>query len=105
MVYFALPPPGEYIKILVRKEVGNPVDYFNKYYDEYREGFSANGLLKQQSQFHILKTLSGESWLGLDKIHSLTSQGDYKLKIIMTDFDGKKYHAVYDEFKVIQTIQ
>jgi len=78
------PKESEYIKILVRKEVGNPVDYFNKYYDEYREGFSANG----------------ESWLGLDKIHSLTSQGDYKLKIIMTDFDGKKYHAVYDEFKV-----
>jgi len=75
---------GEAIAILVRKEVGNPVDYFNKNYEEYKEGFSANG----------------ESWLGLDRIHSLTSQRDYKLKITMTDFDGKKYVAVYDQFKV-----
>ena len=67
MVYFALPPPGEYIKILVRKEVGNPVDFFNKYYDEYREGFSANGLLKQQSQFHILKPFQERAGLALTR--------------------------------------
>jgi len=76
--------PGEEIAILVRKEVGNPVDFFQKTFDEYKEGFSANG----------------ESWLGLERIHSLTSQRDYKLKIILTDFDGKKYDAVYDQFKV-----
>ena len=45
-------------------------------------------------------TFSGESWIGLEKLHRLTSQRDYKLKIIMTDFDGKKYVAVYDQFKV-----
>ena len=33
---------------MVRKEVGNPADYFDKTYAEYQEGFSANGLLKQQ---------------------------------------------------------
>jgi len=72
------------VKILVRKEVGNPADYFDKTYAEYQAGFSANG----------------ESWLGLDNLHRLTNQQDYKLKIIMTDFDGKKYVAVYDHFKV-----
>jgi len=77
--------PGP-VKVLVRKEVGNPADYFDKTFAEYKEGFSANG----------------ESWLGLDNLHSLTSQRDYKLKITMTDFDGKKYHAVYDRFKVGQ---
>ena len=41
-------PPGS-VKVLVRKEVDNPVDYFAKTYAEYREGFSANGLLKKQS--------------------------------------------------------
>merc|ERR1719391_1537642 len=76
-------PPGP-VKVLVRKEVGNPVDYFDKTFAEYQEGFSANG----------------ESWLGLENLHRLTNQQDYKLKIIMTDFDGKKYHAVYDRFKV-----
>merc|ERR1719295_1960488 len=76
-------PPGS-VRVLVRKEVGNPADYFDKTFAEYQEGFSANG----------------ESWLGLDNLHRLTSQRDYKLKIIMTDFDGKKYVAVYDQFKV-----
>merc|ERR1719295_2195390 len=76
-------PPGS-VRVLVRKEVGNPIDYFDKTFAEYQEGFSANG----------------ESWLGLDNLHRLTSQRDYKLKIIMTDFDGKKYVAVYDRFKV-----
>merc|ERR1719391_1819848 len=76
-------PPGS-VRVLVRKEVGNPLDYFDKTFAEYQEGFSANG----------------ESWLGLENLHRLTSQRDYKLKIIMTDFDGKKYDAVYDQFKV-----
>ena len=43
--------------------------------------------------------------LGLDNLCSLTSQRDFKLKITLTDFDGKKYVAVYDHFKVrLQTI-
>ena len=41
------PPPGQ-VQVLVRKEVGNPADYFDKTYAEYQAGFSANGLLKQQ---------------------------------------------------------
>jgi len=72
------------IKILVRKEVGNPRDYFDKSYEEYKEGFAARG----------------ESWLGLDALHSLTSLKDYKLKIILTDFDRRQYVAFYDLFKV-----
>ena len=45
--------------------------------------------------------LWGESWIGLDTLHSLTNQYSYKLKIILTDFeDPKKYVAVYDQFQV-----
>ena len=95
--------PGTQV-ILVRKEADNPADYFDKTYAEYQEGFSANGLLKHRSICN-LDDLLGESWLGLDNLHRLTSQQDYKLKITMTDFDGKKYVAVYDHFKVRQTIQ
>ena len=51
-----------------------------------------------------LNNLSGESWLGLDNLHRLTSQHPYKLKIILTDWDGKKEVAVYDQFQVSQTI-
>ena len=89
----------------MRKEVGNPVDFFDKTFDEYKKGFSAKGLLKQKSiQIYKRKPFfSGESWLGLDKIHRLTRQRDYKLKIILTDFDRKEYVAVYDQFKVRQT--
>ena len=41
-----LPPPP--IKVLVRKEVGNPADYFDKTFAQYKEGFSANGWLKKK---------------------------------------------------------
>jgi len=72
--------------VLVRKEVGNPKTYFDKSFREYQEGFSANG----------------ESWLGLDKLHRLTSVASFGLKITMTDFDGKRYTAHYDHFKIGQ---
>ena len=42
----------------------------------------------------------GEVWIGLDKLHQLTSAGSYSLKITMTDYDGKKYMAVYEQFEV-----
>ena len=30
-------------KLVVRKNVGNPVDFFDKSWTEYKEGFAANG--------------------------------------------------------------
>ena len=44
--------------------------------------------------------LIGESWIGLDTLHQLTSQNLYQMKITMTDFDQKKYVAVYDQFNL-----
>ena len=43
---------------------------------------------------------SGESWIGLDKLHQLTSERSYSLKITMTDYDKKTFVAVYNNFKV-----
>ena len=89
--------------MLARKKVGNPAYYFHKTFAEYQKGFCAKGELKLKSIYNIFIHIpSGESWLGLDNLHSLTSQQDYKLKITMTDFDGKKYIAVYDQFVVRQ---
>jgi len=72
--------------MLRRKEVGNPTGFFDKSFAEYKEGFESKG----------------ESWLGLEKLHQRTSQGDYILNITMTDFDDKTYVAVYDWFQVIK---
>jgi len=72
------------VVMLVRKQCENPTDYFYKTFAEYQEGFSANG----------------EVWIGLDKLHQLTSEHSYSLKITMTDYDGKKYRAVYEQFEV-----
>ena len=43
----------------------------------------------------------GEIWIGLETLHRLTSENSYGLKIVMTDFDKKKYFAFYNRFKVI----
>merc|ERR1712012_694028 len=72
------------VVMLVRKQCENPTDYFDKTFAEYQEGFSANG----------------EGWIGLGKLHHLTSERSYSLKITMPDYDGKKYRAVYEQFEV-----
>jgi len=72
------------VVMLVRKQCDNPMDYFDKTFAEYQEGFSANG----------------EVWIGLDKLHQLTSAGSYSLEITMTDYDGSKRQAVYEQFEV-----
>merc|ERR1712083_577328 len=44
--------------------------------------------------------MGGESWLGLENLHRLTSERSYSLRVTMTDYDGAWYTAVYDRFKV-----
>ena len=44
--------------------------------------------------------LAGERWLGLDELHQLTSEASFGLKIVLTDFGGKRYTAHYDRFRV-----
>ena len=99
----------ERLVVLRRKEVGNPRDFFAKSFAEYREGFKLNGTntsqnIESQSTFHNPERklcFLGESWIGLERLHRLTSEHSYGLKIVMTDFDAKKYVAFYNQFKVI----
>ena len=87
--------------MVVRKQVNNPTDFFDEAFTMYQEGFSANGEFenfKKEAQLYNLRL--GESWIGLDNLHTLTTQDYYALKITMTDYDGNKYMAVYDHFKV-----
>ena len=44
--------------------------------------------------------LTGEFWLGLDKIHRLSSSGSHKLRVDLEDFAGNNYYAEYDLFKI-----
>ena len=43
---------------------------------------------------------SGESWLGLKKLHQLTSESSGSLRITLKDFDNNTYVAFYDQFQV-----
>ena len=85
------------ILIQERGQCGNPGDYFAKTWSEYKKGFSKNC----------------EGWLGLDKLHNLTKQNNYILKIsftihnplyAMTNFDYKfrerDFEAYYNTFIV-----
>ena len=57
---------------------------FYRFWDDYQRGFG---------------TLSGEFWLGLDKIHHLTSTPT-QLRVDMRDFEGNSAYAKYSSFSV-----
>jgi len=78
------PVDSDAVAMVVRKQSENAEDFFNQNFKAYQDGFAANG----------------ESWIGLDKLHQLTSERSYSLKITMTDYDNKTFVAVYDYFKV-----
>ena len=88
------------VVMLVRKQCENPTDYFDKTFAEYQEGFSANGEFQQKDDKMTKHIFPGEVWIGLDKLHQLTSARSYSLKITMTDYDGKKYTALFEQFQV-----
>ena len=62
--------------------------------------FNIAKIYQKTSIEQLAKAYPGESWLGLKKVHQLTSERDYSLHVNLTDFDGKSYSAVYDLFKV-----
>ncbi|KFB50539.1 AGAP012000-PA-like protein [Anopheles sinensis] len=44
--------------------------------------------------------VSGEHWLGLEKLHIMTRSGRHELLVLLEDFGGNKRYALYDDFKV-----
>ena len=67
-----------------RGQFGNSPTYFQKTWTEYQNGFSSKG----------------ELWLGLDQIHDLTKQGQWRLDVVMGDWYGQTYNARYNDFRV-----
>ncbi|XP_033122852.1 fibrinogen-like protein A [Anneissia japonica] len=44
--------------------------------------------------------LSGEFWLGNNKIHKITSSAKYKFRIDMVTHDGNAYHVTYESIEI-----
>ena len=66
-----------------QRRMDGSVDFY-RYWTDYQQGFGS---------------LSGEFWLGLDKIHRLTSTPT-ELRIDMRDFEGNSAYAQYTSFSV-----
>ena len=64
-----------------QRRMDGSVDFY-RYWSDYQQGFG---------------NLSGEFWLGLDKIHRLTSTAT-RLRVDMQDFDGNSAYAQYTSF-------
>ena len=69
---------------IIQKRKDGSVD-FNLMWIDYKNGFG---------------NLNGEFWLGLEKIHRLTSTDANTLKIAMKSFSGEKKQASYSLFSV-----
>ena len=67
-----------------QKRLDSTVDFYRGWAD-YKLGFGV---------------LTGEFWLGLDKINRLTSSERYKLRVDLEDFEGNTAYAEYDSFAV-----
>ena len=66
-----------------QKRLDGSVDFYRDW-DDYKQGFG---------------NLTGEFWLGLDKIHRLTKEHSM-LRVDLEDTSGKTAYAEYDLFAV-----
>uniref|UniRef100_A0A8C5ZI65 Fibrinogen C domain containing 1 n=1 Tax=Marmota marmota marmota TaxID=9994 RepID=A0A8C5ZI65_MARMA len=82
-VYCDMRTDGGGWTVFQRREDGS-VNFFRGW-EAYREGFGQ---------------LTGEHWLGLKRIHALTTQAAYELHVDLEDFDNGTAYARYGSFGV-----
>ena len=68
-----------------QRRLDGSVDFY-RLWNDYKHGFG---------------DLCGEFWLGLDKIHRLTSGVNNVLRVDLGDFEGKNTYAEYEKFGVM----
>ncbi|XP_056232680.1 fibrinogen C domain-containing protein 1 [Seriola aureovittata] len=83
MVYCDMTTDGGGWTVIQRREDGS-VNFFRGW-DAYRDGFGMT---------------TGEHWLGLQRIYSLTRSGGFELRIDMADYDNATAFARYADFSV-----
>ncbi|KAH8378442.1 hypothetical protein KR093_011363, partial [Drosophila rubida] len=69
--------------IILRRSDGS--ENFQRSWDVYKRGFG---------------NLDGEFFLGLDKIHALTSETSMELLVIVEDFEGQQRYESYQHFGI-----
>ncbi|XP_055599231.1 angiopoietin-related protein 1-like [Uranotaenia lowii] len=69
---------------VIQNRFNGSVDFYRGW-KNYAEGFG---------------NLQGEFWLGLEKIHQLTSSKRHELAVLLEDFEGTTVVAKYDNFRV-----
>ncbi|XP_077979452.1 angiopoietin-related protein 1-like [Glandiceps talaboti] len=67
---------------VIQRRLDGSVDFYRDW-EAYKQGFG---------------NWRGEYWLGNEKIHYLTNQADYKLRIELEDWAGATAYAEYSEF-------
>jgi ficolin len=82
-VYCDMTTPGGNWLVFQRRKDGSVA--FERTWIEYQNGFGNPG---------------GEFWLGNEALYLLTSNGKYKLRIDMEDFEGNKRYAEYSTFSI-----
>ncbi|XP_071836077.1 uncharacterized protein [Apostichopus japonicus] len=82
-VYCEMSTDGGGWTVLQRRRSGS-VNFYRGW-NAYRNGFGS---------------LSGDHWLGNDKIHDHTTQKTYQLKVDLTDSAGSQYYALYSRFSI-----
>ena len=70
---------------VLQKRLNGSVDFYRSWND-YKHGFG---------------DLKSEFWLGLDKIHRLTSDNNSMLRVDLEDFEGNTAYAEYNFFGVM----
>ena len=83
-VYCDMETDGGGWTVLQRRQDGS-VDFYRGW-DDYKNGFG---------------DISGEFWLGNDKIHRLTTSQKMVLRFDLEDFEGNRRYAVYQDVNIL----
>ena len=78
--------------MLVRKQSGNPEDFFDKSFILYQQGFSANG------EFHLWKNHQKLFRGKLDWPRQASPTDQFKILLTEDHYDGLRWQEIHSSF-------